>query len=100
MLLIAFLSVFTTMNASAHDGCKGNSCCDSRGHHYGWWGHNGYIYGPDGCYARHKSACCGSEAKKDCCKSECKHTYSRARYYEDCCGRGHLHVVKCHKSDD
>lgn len=99
MLLVMFLSVFNSFQAQAHDGCKKDKCC-SKYRHTGCWGHHGYYYGPDGAYAKNKGACCdkkeGSSCsdKKDCCKSKCarswKGTYTRARYHEDCCGRGHL----------
>jgi hypothetical protein len=104
MLLMVFLSAFNSTQASAH-GCY--SHCGG-GHHYSW-GHCGYIYGPDGCYARHK-ACGGSSCCTTSCTSHhggcCGHTYRRAHYYEGCCGVGHLHACsgndcskKCDKSD-
>ncbi len=106
MLLMVFLSAFTATQANAH-GCKDN--CG--GHHYGW-GHCGYIYGPDGCYARHKAGCdnkCESKCGSTCGSHHsgcCSHTYRRAHYYENCCGGGHLHACsgndcskKCDKSD-
>lgn len=104
MLMMVFLSLFNSFAASAHGGCHKGNCC--RPAHHGCWGHHGYIYGPDGYYAKHKGACagscekkCGGEEKSCCdkkesCKKSCEHTYTRARYHQDCCGHGHLHSTK------
>lgn len=99
MLVLVVLSVLNSFTASANPDCKGGNCCDHHWRHRGCCDHHyGYIYGPDGAYARHK-ACCDKKEEKSCCakKSECKHeceyTYRRARYYEDCCGWGHLHYA-------
>ncbi len=99
MLLVLFLSVWGSFSASAHNDCKGGSCCKSSWHHRAHWGHNNYYYGPDGCYSKAKSSCCEAKKKSCCAPSRCEHTYSRARYHEDCCGTGHLHVVKSHNND-
>lgn len=113
MLLVVFLSVFSSFTASAGDGCKDNCCSKytacgwGHHHHRGCWGHHGYYYGPDGCYAKHKDACCNDKKESccdkkahNCCATHCDHTYSRVRYHEDCCGRAHLHVVKDNDNDD
>lgn len=111
MLLVVFLSVFSSFTASAGNGCKDN-CCGKYtacgwGHHRSSWGHHGYYYGPDGCYSKHKDACCNDKKESccdkkahDCCTTHCDHTYSRVRYHEDCCGRAHLQVVKDNDNDD
>ncbi len=114
-LLVVMLSVFNSFTASAHGGCKDNCCGRSwHGHHHGCWGHNAYIYGPDGCYAKHKAACdskCANKCEKSCadkcekscgnsCGNHCHHTYKRARYHENCCGWGHLHYGSCENKDN
>jgi hypothetical protein len=124
MLVVVFLSLFSSVKASAHDGCGGGHC--GRAWHHGCWGHQGYIYGPDGYYAQHKACCakkceskCESKCEKKCgssmscgkcCGTSCSHTYRRAYYHEDCCGHSYLSCKgssNCkskgcggHKSDD
>lgn len=114
MMVVVLLSLFGSFSAQAGDCCK--SACH-HGHHWmghrNCCGHNGYIYGPDGYYAKCKSACekkstCGQkssccEKKTACankCNNTCHHTYTRARYHEDCCGHGHLHYGSCKSNKD
>ena len=112
MMVVVFLSLFGAFSAKAGDGCCKDACGHHHWrHHHGCWGHNSYIYGPDGHYARCKSACekkC--ETKSNCCEKKmvckdrcgnyCHHTYVRARYHEDCCGHGHLHYGSCKSNRD
>lgn len=107
MMVVVLLSFFGIFSAKAGNGCCKNTCNPHKvwRHHTGW-GHQGYIYGPDGYYAKCKSACekkC--ETKSSCCEKKnscqkkcantCNATYVRAHYNEDCCGRGYLSYGSC-----
>ncbi len=99
MLLVAFLSFFNSLTASAHNGCKGDDCCKKTWRH-ARWGHQSYYYGPDGQYAKNKKSCCDKSEKsscsegKKCCSTNNfvteNGTYRRARYNQNCCGNGYL----------
>ena len=121
MLLVLMLSAFNSFTASAHDGGDCKSHCRSHWKHHHCWGHNDYIYGPDGYFAKHKKACCKKESSckkeasctkkcsgamschKSSCGRGCHHTYRRAHYNEDCCGHSYLSYgceKKCSKDND
>ncbi len=117
MLLVVLLSAFNSFTASACGDCKSATKCCSHYRHHSCRGHNNYMYGPDGWYAKHKKACCNKEKScskkatcskstschKSMCGRSCHHTYRRAYYHEDCCGHGYLTTgceKKCNKSKD